>query len=439
MTSVSTTVGPDEGRPRHQHHHHEDEHHRHHREHRDAAGAECCELHSSAAAESGIVFALVGGALVLTTVIARTAGIADEIAQIPAFVGAIVLWVPLLQGAYREIKSGRPSSSTLVAIAIGAAMATGKYVTGGGLAFILLLMNRILQRTAWGAHQAIEQLVQLTPDTARRLDENGNEEAVGIEDLKVEDRVRVLPGENFPADGVVVQGRSTIRQASLTGESAPVEVEADVFVDGRVVMDGNAEEVVRRYEGYLERLTWLGDDVDDKSFNWESERDAYEDVALPESGNSVSRWPGLGGVQVTGLWINGATELACELDPDQPLRLRLALRARRAGKYSLRYLFTFWNSRGKRLGVAENERHRMSLQVGTRFEVETEIAPRVFSQGIYLLSISVLSLPEAGSAANEGSVRQDVIYKSARIVMTSAQPLTGPEVTYHVPMQVELT
>ncbi len=221
-------------------------HHDHHHEHKNAAGTVCCELHNTANAESGIVFALVGGALVLTTVFGRFLGIQDEIRQIPAAIGAILLWIPLLQGAYREIKNARPSSATLVAIAIGAAVATSEFATAGGLAFILLLMDRILQRTARGAHQAIEQLVQLTPENARRVSDSGDEEMVGIEMLQIGDRVRVLPGENLPADGVVVQGRSTIRQASLTGESAPVEVEngatvyaATTNLTGAIVIEVN--------------------------------------------------------------------------------------------------------------------------------------------------------------------------------------------------------
>jgi len=218
MSSVPSAPAAIESAGDHQHQHD-------HQHHQNAAGTVCCELHNTANAESGIVFALVGGALVLTTVFGRFLGIVDEIRQIPAAVGAILLWIPLLQGAYREIKNARPSSATLVAIAIGAAVATSEFATAGGLAFILLLMDRVLQRTARGAHQAIEQLVQLTPDVARRISDTGDETMVGIEELKIGDRVRVLPGENLPADGTVVQGRTAIRQSSLTGESAPVEIE----------------------------------------------------------------------------------------------------------------------------------------------------------------------------------------------------------------------
>ncbi len=216
MTSASSAIANE-----HSHNHKHEHHH-------DASGMVCCELHSTEKSESAIVLALIGGALVLTTTLARLlSDISTEIAIIPAAIGSLFLWAPLLTGAYREIKRGRPSSSTLVAVAIGAAVATGKFEVAGGLAFILLLMDRVLERTAGGAQKAIEELVQMTPESARRISESGEETEIAIDDLKIGDRIRVLPGENLPADGTVVQGRSTIRQASLTGESAPVEVESD--------------------------------------------------------------------------------------------------------------------------------------------------------------------------------------------------------------------
>ncbi|NOG53741.1 MAG: cation-translocating P-type ATPase [Planctomycetes bacterium] len=190
-----------------------------------SSGTECCELHGSSSAEGAIVFALIGGALVLTTIVAGWLNYEESIRQIPAALGAILLWIPLLKSAYTEIRKGRPSSAFLVALAIGAALATNEYVTAGLLAFILFMMDKVLERTAWGAHRAIEELVGLTPDTARRIREDGTEENASLDDLKVGDTVRIRPGENMPADGVILAGTTTINQASLTGEAAPVEAE----------------------------------------------------------------------------------------------------------------------------------------------------------------------------------------------------------------------
>ena len=197
----------------------------HAHKHSHGRDASCCEMHSTGSSEGSIVFALVGGVMVLTTVLAGWMGIDEDVAQLPAAVGAVLLLIPLLRAALRELRKGRPSSSVLVAIAIAAALAMGEFVTAGGLAFILFLMDAVLRRTAWGAHRAIEQLVNLTPDTARTVKAGGGEVEVPVTQLRLGDIVRVRPGENLPADGRVVQGRTSINQASLTGESAPVEAE----------------------------------------------------------------------------------------------------------------------------------------------------------------------------------------------------------------------
>jgi Zn2+/Cd2+-exporting ATPase len=197
----------------------------------------CCS-HNDQAIERYIVLYMVGGLLVFLAWIAGGAQITDRwslmgglrlaepaVAQIPALIGAVLLSIPLFGAALREIQALKPSSSTLAAMAILAAMATTEYLTAGFLAFILLFADQIVRRTAFGAQRAIEELVGLTPDTARILDEDGTEREVPLSEVVIGQRVRVRPGENLPVDGKVLTGRSTINQASLTGEAVPTEVQ----------------------------------------------------------------------------------------------------------------------------------------------------------------------------------------------------------------------
>ncbi len=200
-----------------------------HHDHSHESGVECCS-HNELKIENWILLYLVGGVLVFTTSISRLLGLASaDIEQIPAAIGSILLGLPLFYSAWKELWRGRPTSSTLAAIAIFAAIATGKYEAAGYLAFILLVFDHALRRTAWGARRAIEELVGLTPDTAR-LVENGVEREVPISEIRVGMTVRVRPGENLPVDGKITEGRTTINQASLTGEALPVEVEAGADV-----------------------------------------------------------------------------------------------------------------------------------------------------------------------------------------------------------------
>lgn len=187
-------------------------------------GVECC-AHHELKLERWILVYFIGGVLVFISTLCRWFGLSDpDIAQIPALIGALLLGAGLFYSAGKELIRGQWSSSTLAALAILAAVSTGQYETAGYLAFILLVADQALRRTAWGARRAIEQLVQLTPDTARIVDASGEREAP-IEQVQVGTVVRVRAGENLPVDGVVTAGKSMINQASLTGEAAPVEVE----------------------------------------------------------------------------------------------------------------------------------------------------------------------------------------------------------------------
>ncbi|MDA0295165.1 MAG: cation-translocating P-type ATPase [Planctomycetota bacterium] len=173
--------------------------------------------------ERQLFVALLGGTLLLVSAVAHLLGASSAVADIPAAIGAILLLIPLLKGAIREMKRGEPSSDALATLAVIAAIAVNDLRTAGFLALFLWLSKLVLSRTAWGAQRAIRELVELTPDAARRLDENGVESEVKLADLKVGDIVRIRPGENLPVDGCVVTGSSSINQASLTGEAVPIE------------------------------------------------------------------------------------------------------------------------------------------------------------------------------------------------------------------------
>ena len=92
------------------------------------------------------------------------------IAQIPAAIGAIILVIPLLSGAWDEIKKGKPASDSLASLAVVAALSADMYLAAGFLALFLWMANLILSRTAWGAQRAIKDLVDPTPGSARLID-----------------------------------------------------------------------------------------------------------------------------------------------------------------------------------------------------------------------------------------------------------------------------
>jgi len=194
---------------------------------------ECCS-HHELEIDRYVLLYLAGGTLALTSWIARDVlSISSDLVTIlPAAIGAILLALPLFISSLDEIfRKNRISSSSLAALAILAALVTQQYITAAVLAFVLLVADQVLRRTAFGAQRAIEDLINLTPETARIVDENGTERTVGVDRVEVGQTVRVRPGENFPVDGRIVSGRTTINQASLTGEALPIEASegTDVF------------------------------------------------------------------------------------------------------------------------------------------------------------------------------------------------------------------
>lgn len=180
--------------------------------------------------EHRLFIALAGGTLLLVSWVAGIFGLHPQVVQIPAFLGALVLAAPLLQGALNELRSGQASSESLASLAVLAAIATGNYLAAGFLAFFLKAANLILSRTAWGAQRAIRELVRLTPDLARVVEAGGQEVEKRLAELSVGSIVRVRPGENLPVDGRIVSGTSDINQASLTGEAVPIEASAGIEV-----------------------------------------------------------------------------------------------------------------------------------------------------------------------------------------------------------------
>ena len=140
-----------------------------------------------------------------------------------AMAAAILLGAPIVLHAIKSLAKRQMHMDELVALAIIAAFATQKYATAGIVAFFMLLSELIETRTALGARASIESLIRLTPTKANILDKDGSEKEVRVSSLKPGDYIRVRPGDNIPADGEVTKGRSSVNEATITGESLPVD------------------------------------------------------------------------------------------------------------------------------------------------------------------------------------------------------------------------
>jgi Cd2+/Zn2+-exporting ATPase len=147
----------------------------------------------------------------------------STVASCSAFIGAIILGYPIVVTAVKDLRVGRLSINELVAIAVLAAFSSGDYEIAGVVAFFMLTGEIIETRTAEGARASIESLIKLTPTRARRIKKDGSEEEVAASELAIGDVIRIRPGDNVAADGIIASGQGSFNQATITGESLPVD------------------------------------------------------------------------------------------------------------------------------------------------------------------------------------------------------------------------
>ncbi|MBI3722933.1 cation-translocating P-type ATPase [bacterium] len=206
------------------------------------------ELEEATRVGRRLALAFAGGGLVLAGFVTRTAGIySPAVADASAALGALLLAAPIVRRAAKNVVLGNLDLDELIALAIVAAVAFEDYVTAGGVAFFATLGELVERRTALGARAAIESLVRLTPQVARRIASDGSESEVDAASLRPGDVVRVRPGDNVPADGLVRAGRSALDEKSITGESQPAEKgPQDQVFAGTTNLTGSLDLVVSR-------------------------------------------------------------------------------------------------------------------------------------------------------------------------------------------------
>lgn len=198
-------------------------------------------------------FAAAGGFLVLNSFLLEWFFPEQSFAsQTSAVIGAVVLSLPIFIAAVRDLCVGRVYMNELVALAILAAFAGGEFREAGIISFFLLITIIIETRTASGAQRSIEELLRLTPHDAHKRNEDGTYTDVEATDLSIGDIISVRPGENFPVDGEIIEGQSAVNQASITGESLPVDkgVGDEVYAGTQNLSGGIAV-----------RVTKIGDDT----------------------------------------------------------------------------------------------------------------------------------------------------------------------------------
>lgn len=207
----------------------------------------------------------IGGALALPAVVLEMGGhlagphnwIDPTLSNWIQFVFAtpVVLWAgwPFFVRGWQSLLTRNLNMFTLIAMGTGVAYvysvlgtvtpqifpatfrghegAVAVYFEAAAVITVLVLLGQVLELRARDATSgAIKALLQLAPKTARRVDADGSEHEVEIDTLHAGDRLRVRPGEKVPVDGIILEGRSSLDESLVTGESMPVTKETGAKV-----------------------------------------------------------------------------------------------------------------------------------------------------------------------------------------------------------------
>nr|WP_235864327.1 MULTISPECIES: copper-translocating P-type ATPase [Pseudorhizobium] len=162
----------------------------------------------------------------------------------------VVLWAgwPFFERGWKSVVTRHLNMFTLIAMGTGAAWvysvvatvapgvfpdtfraeegSVAVYFEAAAVITVLVLLGQVLElRAREQTGGAIRALLDLAPKTARRVHADGTDEDVGLDAVAVGDRLRVRPGEKVPVDGVLLEGRSSVDESMITGESMPVTKE----------------------------------------------------------------------------------------------------------------------------------------------------------------------------------------------------------------------
>ena len=159
--------------------------------------------------------------------------------------------IPFINMAVPEIKDRKPGMMTLISLAISVALiyslAAQLFDLGAGffwelvtLIDVMLLGHWLEMRSVRQASGALNELAKLMPDTAHRIKSDGETEEISADKIQEGDLLLVKPGESVPADGVIKEGKSSLNESMITGESRPVDKEpGDEVIGGSINGDGS--------------------------------------------------------------------------------------------------------------------------------------------------------------------------------------------------------
>ncbi len=173
------------------------------------------------------LFGLVFGVVLLVVIVGEWLGLFERVTDVvPWYLGwglVVLAGYPIFWNVVRATLRRQILSHTLMSLGVVAALVVGQWPTAVVIVFFMRVGDYAEHFTTERSRKAVKRLAALAPQTAR-VERAGAEAVIPISEVQVGAMVIVRPGESIPVDGEVISGQATINQATLTGESLPVEV-----------------------------------------------------------------------------------------------------------------------------------------------------------------------------------------------------------------------
>ncbi len=172
-------------------------------------------------------------------------GFLDEWIALWGLVSASVLGVaPIAIQAFQSLRFRVVSIDVLVTVAVSGAFFIRNFEESAIVTFLFLFGAYLEQRTLNKTRAAIKELTEMAPESALKLLESGEYEEVDVDEVDIGDVLLVKTGDKIPVDGTVLSGEGSINEASITGESLPVEKEKGSGVFAGTILDNGTLQIV---------------------------------------------------------------------------------------------------------------------------------------------------------------------------------------------------
>lgn len=173
----------------------------------------------------------------------------ENLQNIALIIATIISSVPIFIKAIQAIRMKAFSIDLLVSIAVLGALYIGEYTESSVVTFLFLFGDYLEMRTLEKTRSSLRELVDMAPQEAVVLREDGNSEKVAIEKVEVGDRIIIRPGGKIPVDGSIISGKASINEATITGESIPASKTVDDKVFSGTILDTGYIEIVAERVG----------------------------------------------------------------------------------------------------------------------------------------------------------------------------------------------